>query len=217
MGLPRVECATCALGQACQGHCTFVRSSHPAGHVFFHQGDTPQAAHFVSRGLVLLTEFDSEGELVRQSLRPAGSLLDSQVASGMAHRATATSSTPVEVCTLALSAFRVWLGPRRSPSRALMELALAEAHTTEREAVRTRTSAVARVASFLLEHSTEGENRALELQHQMIAGLLGIRAETFSRALVRLRDAGAVVGSRTVKIRDRSVLAGFATAESPQD
>jgi CRP-like cAMP-binding protein len=83
--------------------------------------------------------------------------------------------------------------------------------------VKTRASAVAKVAGFLLEHSAQGENRALELQHQMIAGLLGIRAETFSRALVRLRDAGAVVGSRSVRIRDRSVLAGFVTAESQHD
>jgi CRP-like cAMP-binding protein len=218
MSLPRIDCNACGLGQACQGqHCTFVRSSYPAGHVFFHQGDAPQAAHFVSRGLVLLTECDSEGELVRQTLRPAGSLLDAQVAGGLAHRATATASTSVEVCVLALSAFQVWMGPRRSPSRALLDLALAEAHATEREGARTRSSALAKVAGFLLDHSAEGDSHALELQHRMIAGLLGIRAETFSRALLRLRKAGAVVGSRSVRIRDRAVLADFAADASSPD
>ncbi len=217
MGLPRIECNVCALGQACQDHCTFLPGVFPPGHVFFHQGDQQQAAHFVKRGLVLLTECDSEGELVRQALRPAGSLLDAQVASGRAHRATATASTSVEVCTLALSAFRVWLGPRNSPSRALLELALAEAYATEREAARTRRSAVAKVASFLLEHSVEGDDRALDLQHRLIAGLLGIRAETLSRALAQLRQAGAVVGSRSVRVRDRGVLATLAADATPQD
>jgi CRP-like cAMP-binding protein len=206
----RVECSKCALGLACQGHCAFMRGSYPADHIFFHQGDTPQAAHFVSRGLVLLTECDSEGELVRQTLKPAGSLLDTQVASGRAHRATATASTPVDICTLALSSFRVWMGPRRSPSRALLELVLAEARAVEKEAAGTRRSAVAKVASFLVEHSGEAGDHALELQHQLIAGLLGMRAETFSRALLELRKAGAIVGSRSVRICDRSALIDLA-------
>ena len=206
----RIECQFCALGQACQDHCSFANGSYPAGHVFFHQGDPQQAAHFVKRGLVLLTECDADGELVNQTLRPAGSLLDAQVASGRAHRATAIASTSVEVCSLALSAFKGWLGPRQSPARALLELALAEAFASEREAARSRRSAVAKVASFLLEHLVEGEQRPLALQHRLIAGLLGIRAETLSRALAELRDAGAVVGSRRVQIRDRAVLATLA-------
>jgi CRP-like cAMP-binding protein len=203
---PRIACEGCALGQACAGSCAFVHATYPAGQTLFQQGDAPHAAHFVKRGLVLLTETDAEGQVVRQTLRPAGSLLDAQVLSGLAHRAAATALTSVEICALALPALRVWMGPRRSPASAFLELALGEGRAAEREAAGTRRSATAKVAGFLLACSAEGGDRALELPHRLIAGLLGMRAETLSRALARLRAAGGVVPGAGLWIRDRTVL-----------
>jgi CRP-like cAMP-binding protein len=208
-----IECRTCALGAVCPGHCIFVRSSHASGQVIFRQGERPQAAHFLSRGLVLLTESNEEGEVVRQSLRPAGSLLDVQVVKALPYRATATAVTPVQICTLGLTRLDAWLGPRGSPTRALLDLALIEARSAERDAVRTRQSAVGKVASFLLDHirdAGEPHSEPLELQHQLVASLLGMRPETFSRALVRLRKSGAIVGTRSVRVRDRRKLVALA-------
>jgi CRP-like cAMP-binding protein len=208
-----ITCDVCVLGTACQGgHCAFIRSSFPAGYVLFHQGDRPQAAHFLSRGLVLLNKLDADGELVRQTLRPSGSLLDVQVSRGLPHGATAIAAVDIDVCILALSAFTAWLGPRRSPSRALLELALQEVRSTDAEAIRARASATSRVAGFLLDHVGEGTHAPLDLQHQLIASLLGIRPETLSRSLVVLRDAGAIAGHRRVRVVDRRRLGELAVA-----
>jgi CRP-like cAMP-binding protein len=206
-----IPCNLCPLGTACHGpHCAFARASFPAGHIFFHQGDRPQAAHFLKRGLVLLSKLDADGEVVRQTLRPSGSLLDVQVSRGLPHRATAIAAVEVEVCSLALTSFNAWLGPQRSPSRALLELTLQEVRSADVEATRARGSATSRVAGFLLEHGGDRASRPLELQHQLIAGLLGIRPETLSRSLGVLRAAGAIAGHRRVRIANRQRLGELA-------
>jgi len=212
-----IDCRGCALGAACAGHCVFVRATHSAGHVIFRQGDRPQAAHFLSRGLVLLTESDDEGEVVRQSLRPAGSLLDLQVVKALPHRATAAAVTQVQLCTVSLARLQAWLGPRRSPTAALLELALTEARTAEHAAARTRQFALGKVAGFLLDHAGEIDGRPLELQHQLVASLLGMRPETFSRTLVQLRAAGAIAGTRRVRVRDRRKLVALANEAAEED
>ncbi len=207
-----ITCNRCALANTGRERCPFVRASFPPGHIFFHQGDSPQAAHFVSRGLVLLSATDEDGNLLRQALRPAGTLLDAQVARRAIHRATATAVTSVDACVLALSSLDAWMGPRQSPSRAVLELALAEAQATEREALRARRHATARVASFLLEHAEV--ERPLEIQQQLVAGLLGLRPETLSRALAKLRETGAIGGRRRIRIVDARALAQAAESSS---
>jgi CRP-like cAMP-binding protein len=158
----------------------------------------------------LLSKLDANGTLARQTLRPAGSLLDVEVSRGQPHRATAAAAVDVEVCSLALSSFSDWLGPRISPSQALLDLALQEVRATDAEATRARGPATSRVAIFLLEHGGDAANRPIELQHQLISNLLGMRPETFSRSLAVLRKAGAISGQRHVRIADRLRLAELA-------
>ncbi|MHB8417593.1 MAG: Crp/Fnr family transcriptional regulator [Myxococcales bacterium] len=212
--MPIVNCNSCAIGLSCADSCAFVRTSRPAGWILFHQGDRPQAAHFMRRGLVLMTEYDAKGDLVHQRLQPPGSLLDMEAAvSGRPHHATAAAETDIEVCTLALSSFHAWLGPKKAPARALLELALEEARTAEWQISEARQSAVSRVAHFLLSHGGE-PGRPLELQHQLVAGLLGLRPETFSRVLSRLRKSGAIEGGRRVSVCDRVALAEIARQDA---
>lgn len=199
-----IDCKSCVIGAACAGSCLFLRRSYRTGQALFHQGDSPQAAHFLSAGRVLLTETGPEGEMVRQTLRGPGTLVDLQVLRGRRHRATAIASTAAEVCTLALSSVGVWLGTQRTPARAMLDLALAEVGDAETSAVRARSGAVARVAGFLLEQPAG----ALPVSHQVAAGLLGLRPETFSRALAKLREEGALGEGLTVL--DRNALAALA-------
>ena len=205
-----IQCSQCTLGVACPDHrCVFTRVTHPPGHVLFHQGAIPEAAHFLRRGLVLLTEVDSEGRVSRQALRPAGSLLEPQVVRGTAHRFTAAAVSEVDVCSLPVASRSAWLGPAASPARALLELCLQEAARASSEEARTRTSATARVAAFLLTHAGDGE-APLELQHQLVAGLLSLRPETLSRVLTRLRDARVISTGRQLRVLDRAKLSALA-------
>ena len=205
-----MECSECILGTACERRCVFLRSMYEPGHVFFHQGDVPEAIHFVSKGLVLLTRYDSDGRELSKHLRPTGALLDAQAAVGRPHNSTAVSVTSVNLCVLPLARFQAWLGPRTSPLRAVLELALAEARSLENSATMARRPATERVAGFLLEHGGADDAPPLDLQHQLIAQLLDLRPETFSRALARLRQEGAIEGHRTVRVIDRGRLASLA-------
>ncbi len=199
-----IDCKSCVIGAACVGSCTFLRRSYRSGQALFHQGDAPQAANFLSAGQILLTETGEDGELIQQTLRSPGAMVDLQVLRGRRHRATAVASRAAEVCTLALSSLSGWLGAARSPARAMLELALAESGAAEVNAARSGAGAVARVAGFLLEQPAG----VLSVSHQTAAGLLGLRPETFSRALARLREAGALADGLVV--RDRAALARLA-------
>ncbi|HUB08602.1 MAG TPA: Crp/Fnr family transcriptional regulator [Myxococcales bacterium] len=200
-----VACGSCSLGAACLGHaCVFTRAIRPQGETLFRQGDTPDAVHFLRRGRVLLTEIDGEGRVVDQLLRPAGSLLESLALSRRPHRRTAIAVDEVEVCTLALASLEGWLGPARSPARALLELCLRETAQAGADRGRTRGPAAARVAAFLLEHGDD--SAPLQLQLQLVAGLLSMRPETLSRVLARFREAGAIAGRGSLRILDRSRL-----------
>ncbi len=162
------------------------------------------------RGLVLETEYDHEGNVIHQRLCPAGSLLDLQVVRGAPHSTTATALTKAEVCSLPLESFNHWLGPRPSPARAVLQLALTEVQAQESALARTHGSAISKVAAFLLEHLRVGDEQPLELQHQLMAGLLHLRPETFSRALTRLRKSGTISGRNRIYVRDREALSAVA-------
>ncbi len=204
-----IPCDACTLGLACAGHaCVFARATHPGGHTLFRQGDVPQAVHFVRRGLVLLTAVDDDGRVVEQFLRPSGSLVDVQVLMRRPHRHTATALDEMDLCTLALASADAWLGPARSPARALLELALREAVQAGAATGMTRGPASQRVAAFLLEHA--GGAVPLRLQLQLVAGLLAMRPETLSRVLTRFREAGAITGRGALRVLDRAWLQGAA-------
>ncbi len=189
-----IDCAHCALGKATPGRCPFVRTPFPVGHVFFQQGDPIDAVHFLVQGEVRAFTTDADGNVVRQGLRTTQMLLDPFATRRTTHRTTAVAITPVEACVLPVADFDVWRGPRDGPTGALLDLALADILVYEREAYRFRRPAVARVASFLLDH-LEGRE-PLPVQQQLIASLLDMRPETLSRALAKLREAGAITGDR---------------------
>ncbi len=58
-----------------------------------------------------------------------------------------------------------------------------------------------RVARFLMQHcQTDGNAEPLRTPHRVLAGMLGMRPETLSRALSELRSSGALARGRALKV-----------------
>jgi len=87
-------------------------------------------------------------------------------------------------------------------------------HRTEQ--LTTRTSEQ-RVAAFLLQFcmSRDGDPVTLKLPYNklLVAGRLGMKPETFSRALARLREYGVSAEGAEIHIEDPSTIAHYAVAE----
>ena len=79
-------------------------------------------------------------------------------------------------------------------------------------------SAPQRIASFFLKQtvSTSGPARiALPYEKALIASRLGMKPESFSRALGKLAELGVVVARESVSISDVARLAAFVDGQPP--
>jgi CRP-like cAMP-binding protein len=111
--------------------------------------------------------------------------------------------TDVAFCFLKTESFKIWIGPLDSQLGRVLRFSLEEAlrRTGERHAV--EGTALRRVARFLVqtaERDVSGEPP--HIPHGVLATVLGMRAETLSRALSELRAAGALARGRKIRIAD---------------
>ena len=93
---------------------------------------------------------------------------------------------------------------------AVLELAIEEAQQRVVERRGLAGSAVSRLSRFLLERLERDENR-VRMPQQVLANVLGMRAETLSRAIGKLRAAGAVAPGRGLVVLDADRLSEFST------
>jgi CRP-like cAMP-binding protein len=164
----------------------------------------PGGAWFVRAGRLLLTSSSDGGDELSCRMRTRGSLVGLEALRGAAADYEAWTVEPSQLCHVGAEQARAWLGEPESPAHALLELALDEVTRAREESVALAGGAVERVARFLFTR-TAGEPLAIE--QQLFARMLRMRPETLSRALKRLRTAGAVAKGRTVRVLDSRRLA----------
>jgi CRP-like cAMP-binding protein len=190
------------LGLASQPKpCPFRNQTRPAGSILLHQGETPRTVWLVLEGTVLLSSFDTNGDETLCALRGPGSLIGSEAIRGAPVDYEAWTLTDASLCALGADAFDAWLGAARSPGRAIAELVLDELIRDREERIALTGSAVARVARFLVE-DLRRRGGALDVEQKVLARMLGMRPETLSRALARLRDVGALAEGRRIRVLD---------------
>jgi len=206
------RCFACRLGQAARpGDCPFHDTSRKAGSILIQQGEVPKRVWFVREGTVLLTSVSPGGNETFCSLRRAGSMLGLEAACSRPADYQAWALSEVELCGIGLEAFQNWLGSLDSPMGAILNYALSESSERREERLAMTGRSVSRIARFLIErHRLEGNDRPLAVQQQILARMLGMRAETLSRALRKLRSEGAIARGRRVKVIDPVVLAQLA-------
>jgi CRP-like cAMP-binding protein len=199
--LPIEGCSDCALGRAAP--CPFHETRLAAGSVLVAQGEKPDRVWFVRRGTVLVSTVSGTGEETQCALRGPGSLVGLEALRDEPAGYQAWTLSEAVMCGLSSERFRAWVGPRDNPLGVVLDLALDEAAERGEERIALAGRTVERVARFLVaRRRMEKRERPLRIQHQLLARMLGMRAETLSRALGKLREAGAIEDGVDVRIAD---------------
>jgi CRP-like cAMP-binding protein len=207
--LPKVSnCASCTLGAASQfGSCPFHDLERPAGTILLRQGEVPQCVWFIRRGTVLLSSTTESGDETQCALRGPGAVVGLEALAARPTRAEAWALSDVALCRLDADSFRAWVGEADTPAGAVARLAIEEGDRRGHERVALAGVAPVRVARFLLERlRMEGRDTPLPVEQQVLARMLGMKPETMSRALARLRGMGAIAPGRGVRIADLGAL-----------
>ena len=210
------ECRRCPVGIASgiaeRGRCPFVPRKRAAGAVLHVAGDGVDRVSFVKKGAVLITRSVDEERVegTPWAIRRAGTFLGLEGLLGTHHLDSARALTDVTLCSATLEAVEAWLAARRTGARVLLDSVLRS--TTRERPLRGNADGTAprRAASWLLENADRWFTGATS--RRVMAGLLGMRPETLSRALRTLAQRGAIRHGRTsIEILDRARLRSIAS------
>jgi len=205
-----INCAQCSVGRAsglgAGAFCPFIDRNRRAGELLYLQGDTADHVWFVKRGTVVLSRLDRSSETERaHAVRLQGAFIGLEAVVNDRYLDTARAATDVVVCGATRDGIDAWLGPSGTPARTALEITLRTACGPELRHARTSGSAVERVAAWLADEGPRGVT--LTLPRRVMAELLGMRPETFSRALGALSELGAIETTRTtLRITDNAAL-----------
>lgn len=177
------------------------------GQTIFLQDDPADALFIVLDGWVKLYRIATSGTEAVVSVMTRGRSFGEAVAlRGLPYPVSAEAITPARLLRLDAARLRHLL--QSDPAMATSMLAAVFVHLQhlvgQIEGLKAR-SGVQRVAEFLLDLSAgrEGEvSVALPYNKALIAGRLGIKPETLSRAFARLRDHGVRIEAAMAHIED---------------
>lgn len=173
------------------------------GAQLWEQGAPGVALAFVKEGLFALSAVDSEGRELLAGVRGPSSMLGLESLSRVPARTQVVALTDATVCSTR--------EPLEAP--AALSFALDELSQVTRDAELRVGTVLSRVARFLLRYGellAPRQRGPFSKRH--VALLLALRAETFSRALRQLIDAGVV--SSTLEVRSLARLQRVADGES---
>jgi len=210
-----VHCSQCELGVASRHGsgqaCPFVDRERQADELIYLEGEPAHYAWFVKRGTVVLSREidDSHGEGRVRAVRFPGSFIGLETLVSSRYIDTARAITPVTLCGAPRQAIDMWLGNRQTPARAALEIELRSACLEVTRRAAPDGNAEKRVAGWLVNEGPTGAT--LTLPRRVAADLLGMRAETLSRALASLAKKGAIkVTRQDIEILDADQLAEIA-------
>lgn len=212
----RLECSACEVGRASgvgRGQfCPFIERRLPAGATLYAAGQRAGHVWFVRAGTVVLARaIADEGAPRARAVRFAGSFVGLEVLVSPVYTDTATAASEVAVCGASSDGIDAWLGARGTPARTALEITLRTSGDDRPRESAGDGSAVARLARWLLAEGPRGVT--VGVPRHVIADLLGMRAETLSRALGELARRGAIETTRTTLcIVDEEALAAAAAA-----
>jgi CRP-like cAMP-binding protein len=187
---------------------------HPKGQLLFQQGDTADRFYVVLGGWVKIFRVTPDGDQAVMGLFARGESF-AEAAMFMGGRFPASAEV-VEQARL----LRVESGPFEKQLHAEPDIAVAMLASVSRrlhylvgqiEQLQVR-SGTQRVADFLLKlcPAEHGPTEiALPYDKSLIASRLGMKPESFSRALARLRDLGVRTERSHVSISDAAALAEY--------
>jgi len=190
--------------------------SYAKGAAVFHQGDPAMAIGLVVSGWMKLFRMSAGGNEAVVRMFSAGESFGEAVAlRGTSYPASGGAVTDCRVLWINAEHLRRQL--RDSPDLALAILASTFVHlhdlVNQIEQLKSQNGGQ-RVAEFLLGICETSEGPAtirLPYDKVVIAGLLGIKPESLSRAFARLRDFGVVIRGNELDIADVGILRSLAS------
>ena len=199
---PPLRCQTCGLVlRSGTTACPFRDTRRPSGTVLLPQGVTPDTVIYLRRGQVVLSSTAVSGAEVSCAVRGPDTLLGLELLLSQPMPYQVWALTDVAYCVLERAQAEAWLGDRSTPAGAALIYALEEASRRVGERQALQGPARRRVARFLLQQSqTDAGGEPFETQHVVLAGMLGMRPETLSRAFAELRAAGVLARGRAVRV-----------------
>ena len=203
------ECAACTLGVASQGPCRMTPGVRETGTILCAQGERPRTVMVIKDGFVCLSSVSTRGAELSLSLRGPGSLLCMEALRGAPSPHEVRALSRLKVCVLSGDGMGSWLGPEKSPARAVLDLVLNEGQLQRDDMHFRRGDCLTRVARFALAHASFLTERPGAVRKGMVARLLGMRPETLSRCLSRLQERGVIDANRGVRVIDPQGLAAM--------
>jgi CRP-like cAMP-binding protein len=209
------SCANCDIGIASgvgQGNfCPFVDRHRRSGELLYLEGEPASHVWFIKKGTVVLYreagEKDAEGRA--HAVRFPGTFIGLEALVADEYVDSARATTDVVLCGATRDGMNHWLGPKGTPPRTALEITLRASTADRVRRASLAGNAVRRVAAWLCDEGPRAATAALP--RKLVADLLGMRPETFSRALARLTKGGAIATTRTtLRIIDESALEEFA-------
>lgn len=211
---PVNDCSACSLGVASQGRCRLTPTTREAGATLCAQGERPRTVYFVKEGFVSLSAVSPRGSEMVLTLRGPVSLLCTEALQGDPSPFEVRALSRVKMCGIVGDQMSAWVGPDKSPARAVLDLLLSEGKMQRDEVNYRQGDCLSRVARFALAHARFLADRPNAVRKQMVARLLGMRPETLSRCLTRLERDGVVDASRGVRVLDARRLATIAMEDT---
>ncbi len=194
--------------------------NYARGELLFQQGDPATCCFLVLDGWVKLYRQTADGDEVVVSLFTAGeSFAEAMMFRGGRYPATAEAVTSVRLLHIDGQLLRDAI--LRDPQLSFDMLAASSLHLrrlVEQVEQLKAQSAPKRIASFLLSLTAARRGPArIELPYEklLIANRLGMKPESFSRALRQLRAVGVFVEREFVRIDDVGRLSGFVEGGEP--
>jgi CRP-like cAMP-binding protein len=210
-----VACAFCVIGSAARvsegGQCPMVDRHRSAGSSLYMAGTPADTVYYVQHGAVALSRGSSEkhGEDAPYAVRRAGSLIGLEAIIEPTYRDSARAISDVTVCGTSREQMRVWLDGMGT-ARVVLECVLATSSSDNAGRATTDGNAQQRVARWLLDSSKQKR-----LPRSILAGLLGMKPETLSRALAAIARTKCIYLTRTrVDVRDAARLEEIANGTS---
>jgi CRP/FNR family transcriptional regulator, cyclic AMP receptor protein len=211
---PVNDCSACSLGVASQGRCRLTPTTREAGATLCAQGERPRTVYFIKEGFVSLSAVSPRGSEMLLTLRGPTALLCTEALQGDPSPFEVRALSRVKMCGIAGDQMSAWVGPDKSPARAVLDLLLTEGKMQRDEVNYRQGDCLSRVARFALAHARFLADRPNAVRKQMVARLLGMRPETLSRCLTRLERDGVVDASRGVRVLDARRLAAIAMEDA---
>jgi CRP-like cAMP-binding protein len=184
-----------------------VPRAYDKGAMLFHQGEPASAFFIILDGWVKIYRTTPDGlEVVLHVFKRGESFAEAAMFLGGQYPASAEAVAPSRLLKIDGEAFRSQI--RERPELAMSMLASASYQlkmlVEQIEQIKVR-SAPQRIADFLIRLTSVRDGAAvveLPFEKSLLANRLGMKPESFSRALRRLRSYGVTVDREVVKIAD---------------